>query len=383
MMEQVKPKVLAYYFPNWHSDPRNDVWHGPGWTEWEVAKCARPRFTGHRQPKVPVWGYEDEARPEVMARKIEAAVAHGVDGFIFDWYWFEDGGYRLRCIDEGFLQASNCQDVKFAVMWCNHDPIFVHPASSLYPCPSLLSGDLSLGALFRGTNYCIEHYLGRPNYLRDSRGRLYFCFYLPDKLIKNLGGPEGLKCFVRDFRRRVREAGLGDLDLSAILENVPGYRTDPAAADALAREIGFDSFTTHARVKDESLPFPHCDYEKCIAGDIANFAIKTSQTSLPYNINISSGFDSSPRTVQSDIYGPYGCMYGRIINNNTPELFEKCCRAARDFAASGRMTGEYITIYSWNEWTEGGYLEPDTEYGYGFLEAIERVFKAPGSCRHQ
>ena len=33
-----------------------------------------------------------------------------------------------------------------------------------------------------------------------------------------------------------------------------------------------------------------------------------------------------------------------------------------------------ITINSWNEWTETSYLEPDTVYGYGYMEAIKRVF---------
>lgn len=371
----IKPTVLSYYFPNWHSDPRNDEWHGKGWTEWEVTKCTRPRFEGHRQPRVPLWGYEDESLPEAMEKKISAAADNGVDGFIFDWYWFEDGGYRLRCIDEGFLGAKNCNDVKFGIMWCNHDPAYVHPASKFFPHPVLLSGDLTIGALIKGTDYCIKNYMCRPNYLRNSKGELYFCFYMMDRLLKNLGGKEGLKCFIRDFRRRVSEAGLGELDISAIFESALKMGTDPESANKLAIELGIDSFTTHGRYIDDSLPFPHSDYEKCIAGDIANFEIKTNKAKLPYNINISCGFDSSPRTVQSDIHGQHGSFFSRIINNSTPELFEKCCRAARDFAYSGKMTGEYITIYSWNEWTEGGYLEPDTDYGYGFLEAIKRVFK--------
>ena len=88
-----KKEVLAWYFPNWHPDPRNDKWHGKGWTEWEVAKCARPRFEGHYQPRIPQWGYGDESDPQVMAGKIAAAKEHGITGFLWDTYWFSDGGY--------------------------------------------------------------------------------------------------------------------------------------------------------------------------------------------------------------------------------------------------------------------------------------------------
>ena len=33
-----------------------------------------------------------------------------------------------------------------------------------------------------------------------------------------------------------------------------------------------------------------------------------------------------------------------------------------------------ITVNSWNEWTEASYLQPDDLYGYGYLEAIKKVF---------
>jgi len=29
---------------------------------------------------------------------------------------------------------------------------------------------------------------------------------------------------------------------------------------------------------------------------------------------------------------------------------------------------------SWNEWSEGSYLEPDEEFGMGNLEAVRKVF---------
>ena len=57
--------VACYYFGNYHpGDPRNAALKGRGWTEWELVKAARPRFPGHEQPKVPLWGYEDESDPD-------------------------------------------------------------------------------------------------------------------------------------------------------------------------------------------------------------------------------------------------------------------------------------------------------------------------------
>lgn len=36
-----------------------------------------------------------------------------------------------------------------------------------------------------------------------------------------------------------------------------------------------------------------------------------------------------------------------------------------------------MSINAWNEWTEGSMLEPEQEFGYGYLDAIRDVF---GNC---
>ena len=39
---------------------------------------------------------------------------------------------------------------------------------------------------------------------------------------------------------------------------------------------------------------------------------------------------------------------------------------------------DLLFIFAWNEWGEGGYLEPDEENGYGYLEAVRDALKENG-----
>ncbi|MDR1381838.1 MAG: glycoside hydrolase family 99-like domain-containing protein, partial [Tannerella sp.] len=102
--------VACYYFPDYHTRDTTDLpisrQHFDNWSEWELVKNAKPRFEGHDQPKIPLWGYTDEKDPEVMEQKISAAAAHGIDVFIFDWYTYEGKPFLNRCLDEGFLKAA-------------------------------------------------------------------------------------------------------------------------------------------------------------------------------------------------------------------------------------------------------------------------------------
>ena len=39
------------------------------------------------------------------------------------------------------------------------------------------------------------------------------------------------------------------------------------------------------------------------------------------------------------------------------------------------MGNMYLYINAWNEWGEGTYLEPDSKYKFGYLEAIRSIIK--------
>ena len=65
---------------------------------------------------------------------------HGVDYWIFDWYWYNDGPFLERCLEEGYFGAANNDRVKFCCMWANHDWIDIHPAKFRDPRALLYPG---------------------------------------------------------------------------------------------------------------------------------------------------------------------------------------------------------------------------------------------------
>lgn len=56
-----------------------------------------------------------------MEKWIDAATQHGVNVFIFDWYWYDEGPFLESCINDGFLKARNNDKMQFYIMWANHD----------------------------------------------------------------------------------------------------------------------------------------------------------------------------------------------------------------------------------------------------------------------
>ena len=366
--------IGAYYFPNYHADARNAARHGAGWTEWDLVRRAEPRFPGHRQPRVPAWGYEDEADPAVMARKIAAAADHGVDVFLYDWYHYEDGPYLQRGLDEGFLGAPNVGRLRFALMWANHDWIDIHPHKLRCKAPLQWPGAVPPAAFDRIMDLVIERYFRHPSYWLVD-GRPYFSIYELKCLVAGLGGVAATRRALDRVRERVRAAGFPDLHLNAVVWSVgvlPGEAAIKSPQD-LVDALGFDSLSSYVWVHHVRLKqFPTTPYAD-VAAAARNWAEQDARFRVPFFPNVTMGWDSSPRTVQSDRFENAGYPFMPALDGNTPAAFEAALRDVKRFL-DGRAAPKVFSINAWNEWTEGSYLEPDTVTGMGYLDAIRRVF---------
>lgn len=371
-----KYEVAAYYFPNFHDDDKNKIWHGEGWNEWDLLKAGTPRFEGHVQPKVPLWGYQNEADPEVMEQKIKAAADHGLNAFIFDWYWHKEGPYLQRCLEEGFLGAKNNKDLKFALMWANHDWLELHPATRYQPYPTRMTGAVSEAVFIQATDHMIKTYFNHPSYWRID-GKLYFSIYEMMSLVKGLGGLDNTKRVLVEFRERVRNAGLGELHLNAAVWGIETLPTENTLTNPneVINYLGVDSVTSYVwfhHIAAES--FPAVPYKEVRVQCSGEHARLSGQYSIPYLPNVTMGWDPSPRTVQTDVYDDIGYPYTTVYTNNTPREFEQALSDVRAYMDNADSDYNVCTINAWNEWTEGSYLEPDTVNGYGYLEAIKKVF---------
>jgi hypothetical protein len=113
--------VAAYVWPSYHPDERAKIFWPMGIGEWETVMKNKAKFEGYEQPRFPLWGYINEADPYVAEMEINAAADHGVNVFIFDWYWYDGMSFLEGQLNDGYLKAKNNDRVKFYLMWANHD----------------------------------------------------------------------------------------------------------------------------------------------------------------------------------------------------------------------------------------------------------------------
>ena len=109
--------TLAMFLPQFHECEQNNAWWGKGFTEWENVRSARPSYTDHRQPRVPLDGYYDLTTPGELDNQFATARKYNIDGFNIYHYW--SSGERLlnTIVDDVIPKTSH---VNYCLTWANH-----------------------------------------------------------------------------------------------------------------------------------------------------------------------------------------------------------------------------------------------------------------------
>ena len=368
--------VAAFIWPAYTGDElRTRMFWPKGIGEWEAVQNAKPSFEGHLWPRKPVWGYVNEADPAVMEMEIEQAASHGVNVFIYDFYWYDGRPFLENCLNDGYLKAKNNDKVKFYLMWANHDigyswDIRNSDMEGEYTLEQLGQSMLYTGAVNRAefekiSKRWIERYFKHPSYYKIDGKPVLMIFSLP-VLIKGLGGVFETEDALRWLKNECIKAGLSGLHLQlnqhqVCYEIYDGDRLMPI--DEVIRRFGFDSTTNYQMLnvcKERER-----DYGKMVAYAEVGWERMDSDSPVPYFPQVSVGWDNTPRFQKPRKY---------IITENTPKEFKNALRKAKDFMEKRPDRHPLITVNSWNEWTEGSYLQPDDIYGYGYLDAVKEIF---------
>lgn len=365
-----KYDVAAYVWPAYTGDELRARQFWPeGIGEWQSVKNSVKKFPEHDWPRRPLWGYVNEADPYVMEMEINVAADNGVNVFIYDWYWYDKRPFLENCLNDGYLKAKNNNRVKFYLMWANHNVTDVWDIRNSHTQDNIIwDGAVDRNEFEKIANRMISKYMKHPSYYTIN-GEPVLMIYDTQNLIKGLGSVEEVKDAFLWFKEQCIREGLPGLhlqmtkygDINYNLSGVDGKFT--ATTIELVKQMGYDSITNYQFCHFVDIDR---DYNE-IMEDVEKVWKETSENhNVPYFPHISIGWDNNPR---------FKGMSSGIVKNNTPENLEKAFEKAKAFIDSHPEQPPLITINSWNEWTETSYLEPDDLYGYGYLEAIKRVFK--------
>jgi hypothetical protein len=350
--------VAAYVWPSCHHDERfGDMLWPEGIGEWEVIKKGNPRFEGHYQPKVPLWGYELDNDPEVMEKWINTATSYGVNTFIFDWYWFDEGPFLESSLNDGFLKAPNNEKMNFYLMWANHNVPrnywnvhkFKDDRSRLW------DGAVDLENFKIIVDRVINQYFHKPNYYKID-GKPVFSIFSISNLIRGLGGLDEAAQALQYFRDEVKKAGFPGLHIQTIVFDTPNE-------DLLnkIKVLDYNSVTYY----NWGGPHP-TDYIQWGVEAMDRRKQWDEAIDIPFFPNASIGWDDSPRF-------PHQTKEDVVHFNKSPEAFAGFLQKAKDYTDAHPEQTKLITIFAWNEWIEDGYLLPDIKYGYSYLEAVKSI----------
>lgn len=348
-------RIIAYYLPQYHPIHENDQWWGKNFTEWVNVRNAKPLFKDHQQPVIPgELGYYNLLDTKVRERQAQLAREAGVEGFCYWHYWF--GGKQL--LEQPLLQvlANGQPDFPFCIAWANE---------SWYAKTWVDKKGESDRLLIEQT-YSEQddraHFEAILPMLRDKRyilvdGKPLLVIYRPLQL------PDG-KAWVDRWQQMAHEAGLPGLYLV-------GHTLYRKEANAVLG-IGFDAVNIvpigdvkrNLRLALRHLP----TLLRYLSGN-APLVYDYAEAMKTFDSKKIQREDVIPTLLPNWDHSPRSSVRALVLNNATPQAFRTHVQAVCK-TIEGKKN-QLVMLKSWNEWSEGNYIEPDSRWNRQFLEVLK------------
>lgn len=364
MNKITKPKVIAFYLPQYHRFHENDEWWGKGFTEWTNVARAKPLYKGHNQPKIPAdLGFYDLRLPSVGVEQAELAKEAGIYGFCYWHYWFGEGKQLMSCIFDNVL-SSGAPNFPFCLGWANHSWY----AKNWNSNDAGRKDKLLIEQKYPGDDDIRKHYEYALNAFKDTRyikkdGKPVFLIYKPIDIPGN---------FIESWNKWAKEDGF-EGGIYFIARYVPKDFKETESQQYI--DQGFSAVLPERFWRHIYMSKKHHFLYK-----IKLFFYERFSLGIPSKFKYSEIFryftDSTidkdehviPTLIPNFDHSPRSKKAGYILDGACPSLFGKLCRLM--FKNIQGKENDFVWLKSWNEWGEGNYMEPDLQFGKGFIHEL-------------
>ena len=365
-------RAIAFYLPQFHPIPENDVWWGKGFTDWTNVARAKPAFKGHYQPHLPAdLGFYDLRLPEARQAQADLAREYGIHGFCYYHYWFK--GRRL--LERPFNEVLNSgkPDFPFCLCWANESWTRLWDGQEQeilmaqnYNEEDDLNHIRWLAGAFRDPRYIRVH--GRPLFL------VYRLSRLPD--------PERT---VEIWRNEARRLGVGDIFIC----NVESFAADHGLAPQYNLDGAVEFAPDHKEIplRQEANKLTHRLSRRPRIQRVATVLGLAQPWLCTHGVYSYAELMNNMLAKPNPPYLRFPCVMpawdnaarrqlgATIFHGSTPDLYQQWLAAAAQKAKSVNKDEPIVFINAWNEWAEGNHLEPCQKWGHAYLQATRNALK--------
>ncbi len=344
-------QVFAYYLPQFHRIPENDLWYGQGFTEWTSVRSARMFWPKHYQRHIPHRdiGFYSLESAETLKRQAEDMRKACVDALVFYHYWFS--GKLILEKPSQILLANKNIEMPFFFCWANENWTRKWDGND---DEVLLSQTYSLSDAEAFMEYLIPFF--KDYRYKKLDGRPLLNIYRVD-LIPNIQE-------VVDVWKGVcsRHGVAAPYLIASKTRGVHDHSS--YSMDAEVERVLFDWTNGAVKSPERNLEvFPEYRGQILDYTEVARFYAYFNQNKSGPNKfrSLVPGWDNTAR------YGDLSFALSGVSSKS----FEYWLKALIEEA--GHNDSPFIFINAWNEWAEGAHLEADARYGYANLNSVGRA----------